>query len=168
MLFCSSAFCTQISKIHKLIKIGQNKEAHAYNRLGKAELSSFLKGFIYQQPPPVQEGLKYIVREAAISETVLGLTPADFRTDDPKCILEPDCTKWNRDYLFLSATFLGIEMDLFLHDILTYNAIDLVFNNSAISLFGAYLMHLARTSLAAHFAKNNLSENSLVDKRFLL
>lgn len=99
---------------------------------------------------------------------ILGLTPADFRTDDPKCILEPDGTKWNSDYRFLSATFLGIEMDLLLHDILTYNAIDLVFNNSAISLFAAYLMHLARTFLTAHLAKNNICNTSLIDKRFLL
>eukprot|EP00804_Cyclotella_cryptica_P009607 CCRYP_006304-RC/>CCRYP_006304-RC protein AED:0.04 eAED:0.04 QI:1898/0.4/0.66/1/0.6/0.66/6/31/1047 len=168
VMFCSSAFHSQISKIFKLIKIRQTEEAQAYNRLGKAELSTFLKGFIYQQPPPVQEGLKYVVRDAILTETVLGLTPADFRMDDPKCLLEPDCTKWNRDYTFLSATFLGIEMDLLVHDILTYNVVDLMFDNPATSIFATYLMHIARTWLAAHFAKNNLSHTSFIDKRFLL
>lgn len=141
---------------------------NANNHIGKAELSSFLRGFIDQQPQPTQDSLKYVVREPLATEAMFGLTPADFRQSDPKCILQPDHAKWHCDFSFLSSGFHGIEMDLLLHDILTYNAVDLLFNSSAVSTCVTYIIHLARTLLATHFMKKNLSGTSLVDERFLL
>jgi hypothetical protein len=169
LFFFSSTFRNQVDKIYSFINVGrENETTNAENHLGRAELSNFLKGFVDQQPPPVQDSLKYIVREPLLSETLLGVTPADFRQRDPKCILQPDTTNWSRDYQFLSQTFLGIELDLLLHDILTFNVVDLMFSNSAISILATYMIHLARTHLAAHFGKKNLAHSSHIDERFLL
>ena len=165
--FFSAAFRNQLNKIYNFINFGQGDGGIG---IGTAELSNFLKGFIDQQPPPVQDGFKYIVKEPLLSETVLGVTPADFRQSDPKCIMQTDkVASWNRDYQFLSQTcFLGLEFDLLLHDILTFNVVDLLFSNTAISIGITYMMHLARTHLTLYFAKKNLARTSHIDERFLL
>jgi meckelin len=165
--FFSSAFRNQINKIYSFIK--QREGEDTVSHIGIAELSTFLRGFIDQQPPPAIDGLKYMVKQPLISETLLGVTPADFRQSDPKCIMQTDCTtNWSRDYHFLSQTFIGIETDLLLHDILTFNVADLLFSNTALSAFIAYSMHLARTHLALYFARKNLASTSQIDERFLL
>lgn len=166
VFFCSVAFRNQINKIYNFIDMGS--QADTDNHVGKAELGNFLKGFIDQQPPPHDDGLKYVIREPLISETILGVTPADFRQSNRKCIMQPDRTNWSRDYQFLSQTFLGKEMDLLLHDILMYNAFDLMFNNSALTIFLTYMVHVARTVLTAYFTKKNIANTSHIDERFLL
>ena len=163
VLYCSGAFRNQIDRI-----CGLTRDTESDSHVGTAAMSNFLKGFIDQQPPPTQDGLKYAVREPLVSESVFGLTPADFRQSDPKCIMQPDHTNWNRDYQFLSSTFQGIELHLLLHDILIYNAVDLLFNNTAASIFVTYVIHLARKILTSYCAKKNLSITSHIDERFLL
>ena len=163
VLYCSGAFRNQIDGTYNLMR-----DTDSTTNVGTTALSNFLKGFIDQQPPPTQEGLKYAVREPSVSESVLGFTPADFRQSDPKCIMQPDRTSWNKDYQFLSSTFQGIELDLLLHDILAYNAIDLMFHNTAASIFVTYMIHLARKFMTSYFAKKNLSITSKIDERFLL
>ena len=130
--------------------------------LARLELKLFLQSFMDQQPPPSRDGLRYIVREPWLAERLLSVTPADFRTNaEPKCILHPDNNG------FLSATFLGIELDLFIHDVLTYNAANMAFNNAGISIFLTYLVHLLRTHLRSWFGKKNLSDKSFIDAKFL-
>eukprot|EP00956_Cyclotella_meneghiniana_P004858 scaffold6003_cov79-Cyclotella_meneghiniana.AAC.1 len=166
VFFCSLAFRNQISKIYNFIQMGSETDTN--NHVGKAELGNFLKGFIDQQPPPHDDGLKYVVREPLISETILGVTPADFRQSNRKCIMQPDRTNWSRDYQFLSQTFLGKEIDLLLHDILTYNAVDLMFNSSSVAILLTYMVHVAHTVLTTHFTKKNIANSTHIDGRFLL
>ncbi|EED96619.1 predicted protein [Thalassiosira pseudonana CCMP1335] len=173
VLYCSSAFHRQIGKIYMYVKNRRVDEVDddADNRMAvaKAEMSSFLRSFIDQQPPPTKDELMYSVREPWLVERLFGVTPADFRTQsEPKCILQPDETRWNRDYEFISTTFLGIELDLFIHDVLTYNMADMAFNNPAISMVVTYAMHLARTSLISYFGQKNLAETTLINERFIL
>ena len=97
------------------------------------------------------------------------MTPADYRTNaEPKCIMHPDNSPGGGS--FLSTTFLGlgVEIDLLIHDILTYTVACLSFgNNVGVSIFLTYLVHLVRQFLRSWFGKKNLSEKALIDGRFL-
>ena len=164
--FLSPVFRRQISKIYSYARPMNNFTSNCHDEekwaLARAELTRFLQSFIDRQPPSSRDGLVYIVREPCFTERVLNLTPADFRNTEPSCVLLP-----NMDG-FLSSTFLGIEMDLLIHDILTYNIVSVVFNNNVgISIFLTYAMHLVRSSVRSWFGQRNLSEKSLIDSRFL-
>ena len=173
-LFVSTVFRRQISKIYNFVRPSQGycfplsnaddqsggNEAKNMS-LARLQLTFFLQSFIDQQPTPTN-GLRYSVREPWLTERLLNVTPADFRSnDESKCILCPDDKSW------LSATFLGIELDLFIHDVLTYNAATMAFDNACISVFLTYLMHLLRVVARREFGKKNLSNKSLIDPRFL-
>lgn len=133
----------------------------------KAELHSFLISFIEQSPPPQQEGLKYIVREPMTTDKILRLAP-DNRSKDSPCILYPDQVTWAHDYSFLSTTFLGIEFQLLLHDILIYNMVDLFLSGSPyLSVSITYFVHLVRLSVRRHFGSKNLSQKTFLDERFI-
>lgn len=167
--YASPVFRRQISKIYSYARPGQehrfyqsNNDAEK-NHLARAEVTVFLQSFINRQPSPSRDGLSYVVRESWLAERLLSVTPAEFRTkSEPKCIMYQD------DNGFLSTTFLdlGIEIDLLIHDILTYNAASMAFNNVGVSIFLTYLMHLLRTNLRSWFGKRNLSDKSLIDPRF--
>lgn len=171
--FASPVFRRQIAKVYSyagprkdrsLFQSNNNESGDDAEKmsLARAEMSLFLKSFIDQQPTPTRDGLRYIVRNTWLAEKILNVTPAEFRAnEEPKCILHPDNDG------FLSSTFLGIELDLFLHDILCYTVAHLTFSNVAISLFCTWAMHLLRTSLRSWFGKANLGTKSLIDKRFL-
>lgn len=169
--FASPVFRRQISKIYSYARPNQDRHFYQANKndvekspFARAEATAFLQSFINRQPPPSRDGLIYVVRESWLAERLLSVTPAEFRTKtEPKCIMYPD------DHGFLSATFmgLGIEVNLLIHDILTYNAASMAFNNVGISIFLTYLMHLLRTHLRSWFGKQNLSDKSLIDTRFL-
>lgn len=173
--FASSVFRNQISKIYSYAKPSQegrylgfqaNNNDAEKKPIARAEVTVFLKSFIDRQPPPSRDGLSYVVRESWLSERLLSFTPAEFRTTaEPKCIMLGS----SDDDGYLSATFLnlGVEFDLLIHDILTYNLASMVFNNVGISIFLTYAMHLLRTSIRSWFGKRNLSNKSLIDQRFL-
>ncbi|KAL3827608.1 hypothetical protein ACHAXA_002105 [Cyclostephanos tholiformis] len=163
--FASPAFRRQISKIYSYARPShrhfyQLKYDTEKTSLARAETTVFLQSFINRQ---LGEGLSYVVRESWFAERHLSVTPAEFRTKtEPKCIMYPD------DHGFLSLTFLdiGIEVNLVIHDILTYNAASMAFNNVGISIFLTYIMHLLRTALRSWLGKQNLSDKSLIDSRF--
>ncbi len=58
-------------------------------------------------------------------------------------------------------------MDLFLHDILTYNFADILFNDPSASIFATYAVHKIREFFRQWFGEINLSEKSMVDGRFI-
>ena len=173
--FASSVFRNQISKIYSYAKPSQegrylgfqaNNNDAEKKPIARAEVTVILKSFIDRQPPPSRDGLSYVVRESWLSERLLSFTPAEFRTTaEPKCIMLGS----SDDDGYLSATFLnlGVEFDLLIHDILTYNLASMVFNNVGMSIFLTYAMHLLRTSIRSWFGKRNLSNKSLIDQRFL-
>jgi len=131
-------------------------------------MHSFLVSFIDQSPAPHHDGLKRNIRPSGIIERILGLVPVEIRgSSDSPCILSPDESTWAKDYLFLASTFLGIEMDLFIHDFLTYIVTDLIFNKPYVSAIITYAMHLMRTNLRKFFGSRNLAKKSFLDERFL-
>lgn len=132
----------------------------------KAETQSFLVSFIEQSPSPQHEGLKRVIREPMLTDKILGIAP-DNRSKDTACVLHPDQVTWAQDYSFLNITFLGIEFQLLLHDILVYNMVDLFFSRSPIfSMALTYLVHLARYSIRRYFGSRNLFRKSFLDERF--
>lgn len=169
--YASPVFRRQISKICNYARPRQDRLFFRSNSidaekmsLARDELTLFLQCFIDRRPPPSRDGLRYVVRESWLAERLVGITPTDFRTkSEPTCIMHPD------NYGFLSSTFLGVgvEIDLLIHDILTYNAANMVFNNVGTSLIITYAVHLARTFLRSWFGKKNLSDKALIDDRFL-
>jgi meckelin len=165
--FATPLFRRQISKIYSYARPShrtffQAKYDVEKTSLARAEATVFLQSFINRQ---LGDGLSYVVRERLFAERLVSVTPAEFRTNtEPKCIMYPD------DHGFLSATFLGvgIEVNLVIHDILTYNAASMAFNNVGISVFLTYLMHLLRTHLRSWLGKRNLSDKSLIDSIFFV
>lgn len=164
-LFASPVFRAQLSKIYgyALPNRSQTDSKDASKAsVARAEMTQFLQGFVDQQPSLVStDGLSYIVREPLATERLLSVTPAEFRNAAPNCILLPDNDG------FLGATFLGIELDLLLHDILTYNSAQMAFGNAGISIFLCYAMHLLRTSLRSWWGSRNLAAKSFIDSKFL-
>ena len=133
----------------------------------KAELSKFLCTFIEQSPIPSQDGLRRVVREPVQSEKMLGIAPVDIRSRGAKNILYPDQQSSWRDFGFLQVTFYGIELELLIHDFLTYSVVAALFQSPALSILFTYTLHLVRTSLRRHFGVQNLSQKSMIDKKFL-
>ena len=135
----------------------------------KCEIQSFLMSFIKQSPSPQQHGLKLIIREQMASDRFLGITPTDNGSYSSECVLQPNTTTWSQDYSFLDTTFLGVEYQLFLHDVLIFNTVDLFMSNSSFfSLMITYLVHGLRTWIRHYFGSKNLSRKSMIDKRFIL
>ena len=133
----------------------------------KSELHAFLVSFVEQSPSPQQEGLRWIIREPIATDKILGLAP-DNRSKDSACILYPDQITWAQDYAFLSATFLGIELQLLLHDILVFNMVDIFLPGSPYFGVGVtYIVHLARTSIRHYFGSKNLSRKTFIDESFI-
>ncbi len=169
--YASPVFRRQISKIYSYARPRQDRFFFRSNsndaekaNLAKDELTFFLQNFIDRRPPPSRDGLRYVVRESWLAERLLGITPTDFRTkSEPTCIMHPD------NHGFLSSTFLGIgvEIDLLIHDILTYNVASMTFNNVGTSLMFTYSVHLTRKFIRSWFGHKNLSEKALIDERFL-
>ena len=169
--YASPVFRRQISKMYNYARPRQDRWFYRTNsndaekaNLSREELTHFLQSFIDRRPTPSRDGLRYIIRDSWIAERLLGITPTDFRTKaEPTCIMHPD------NYGFLSSTFLGIgvEIDLLIHDILTYNAVSMTFNNVGTSLIATYAVHVARTFLRAYFGQKYLSDKALIDDRFL-
>ena len=132
----------------------------------KTEVQSFLVSFIEQSPPPQQEGLKRVIREPILTDRLLGITP-ESRSKDTACILYPDQVTWAQDYTFLNVTFLGVESQLLLHDIMIYNMVDLFFSKSpVISMAFTYFVHFVRLSVRRYFGSKNLFRKVLLDERF--
>ena len=124
-----------------------------------------MQSFIDQSPIPTQEGLQRVFRTQTMAEriasTLMGIQ------QDSKCILYPNEITWMYDHGFISVTFLGMELDLLLHDILVFNCVDLAFENTAISVFISYLVHLLRVFVRNWFGKTNVSIKSGLDYRFV-
>ena len=128
----------------------------------KAELCRFLTSFVEQSPPPQYDGLRRVVREYDTSEKFLGMVHIDTQVRKSKCVMYPDQpTTWLHDYSFLNITFLGIEHELLLHDIMTYNVVDLLFDSPSLSIFMTYLMHLLRKFMCHHFGLMNIEKKYL-------
>ena len=83
-------------------------------------------------------------------------------------IMYPNMPKCYQDYAFASNTFYGIECSLLLHDILTYNAMDLVLRDKpVISLALTYAMHRLRSIWRGIGGRSKFSQSSGVDELFL-
>ena len=100
-------------------------------------------------------------------ERIFVIGPGEMRIPETKCSLYPDERTAIKDYAFLEATFLGIEMTLLMHDILTYNFVDLVFSNPVISALITYITHLVRTFLRTYFGKHNLTKKAMINECFV-
>lgn len=153
------------------------------------EIHMFLQNFVDQSPPPEHDGFRWMVQTPPFIERLLyGVhlpsqswqqqqwqqqqhNPLQQQTNPSnhrKCVLVPDTTTWLHDYSFLSTTFLGMELDLILHDLLTFQVADIVFKNTAVSAFCTYLVHAVRKSARARIGRANIAAKTQVDDRFLL
>jgi meckelin len=132
------------------------------------ELNLFLQAFVEQSPPPAREELKRIVREPPFFDQIIGNPPADIRAQNAKCVFYPDTKTWLHDNAFLTVTFMGIETDLLVHNILAFNVFDMTFGNSAISIMLTYLTHIFFVWLRGSFGQGNLANKTLVDDKFLI
>jgi hypothetical protein len=68
----------------------------------------------------------------------------------------------------LSTTFLGLELDLLLHDILTFHVSDMIFKNTVSSVLCVYLMHILRTVVRSQMGKYNVAKKTQVNQRFMV
>lgn len=134
----------------------------------KTELHSFLVGFIEQSPPPQLEGLKRVIREPMTTDKFFSMGPEN-RSKDSACVLYPDQITWAQDYAFLSSTFLGVEFQLLLHDILIYNIVDLFLSDYLpyLSIAVTYLVHMLRVCIRHYFGSKNLFQKAFLDERFM-
>ncbi|GMI00340.1 hypothetical protein TrST_g3137 [Triparma strigata] len=132
------------------------------------ELNGFLQSFVEQSPPPSREELKRIVREPPFFDQLLGNPPADIRASNAKCVFYPDQKTWLKDHNFLKVTFLGLEPDLWMHNVLTFNLFDMALGNTAVSVLGTYLVHMFLVWVRGSFGQGNLASKTLVDDRFLV
>lgn len=135
-----------------------------FNR-GMSDLVYFIQNFFDQSPPPSNDGLRREFREHTIIEKIIGTAIGVQK--ESKCILYPSEMNWSHDYGFISTTFLGMEEDLLLHDILTFNCLDILFDNTAISALFTYLMHVSRVVARDTWGKANVSKKTFLDPRFL-
>lgn len=130
------------------------------------DMTLFLMSFI-EQTPSSWQSLNFIVRASGIVEKVLSLVPVEARGSNEINIFSPDESSWAKDYLFLDVTFLGIELDLSIHDFLTFVATQMFSQNVYITSIVVYTMHLLRKSLRRFFGSRTLARKSLLDPRFL-
>lgn len=130
-----------------------------------SELVYFIQNFFDQSPPPSHEGLRRQFRKYSTVEEIVG-TAIGVKKES-KCILYPSGVKWSCDHGFVFTTFLGMEFDLLIHDILAFNYFDLLFDNTAVSALCTYLIHLFRSSVRTRWGKYNISRNTSIDHRFL-
>ena len=80
----------------------------------------------------------------------------------------PDQKTWLKDHNFLKVTFLGLEPDLWMHNVLTFNLFDMALGNTAVSVLGTYLVHMFLVWVRGSFGQGNLASKTLVDDRFLV
>lgn len=154
-LYCNPSLCRQISTIYDFAYPSGGSEGDA-EKLSQArhEMKKHLSTFIDER--------QYIVRSPTLNERSFGLTPAEFRTPgaDTKSILLQDEHGWTK------ATLIGLEMDLLIHDVLTYNVANLAFDNAGISIFITYIMHLIRRHVRLFLGTRNLAKTSFIHSRF--
>jgi len=106
--------------------------------------------------------------EPPLLDMLMGNPPADIRTSNSKCIFYPDKKTWLTENRFLKVVFLGIEPDLWMHNVLTFNVFDVTVGNTAVSILMTYLMHLGLVWLRGAFGQANVANKTLVDDRFLV
>lgn len=174
--FASAAFRHQMNKIYSYARPArngfrrsrddENGDNHEEEKtaMARAELTRFLQSFVDRQPHPSKlDGLRFLIHEPFLAERLLSTTPAEFRSTTEQCILVPDDKNG-----YLQATFLGIEYDLLIHDILTYMCVSMAFgHNAALSLFLTYTMHLLRSFVRSWWGEKNLCNKSMISPRFL-
>ncbi len=165
----SSSLHRQPNEIHNDALTTTNENGRDNNDLERTslirrEISEFLKSFIDQSPYPSTDGLVYMVRERQFVERIFGVSNPS-KEQESKCSFYADTH--NNSFSFLKTTFIGIEVDLLLHDIMVYNIIDLLWNSPSLSCLVTYLIHLIRNFLRSYFGRRNLSHRSLVDERFI-
>ena len=143
----------------------------------KSELEQFLKSFIDQCAiPDNEEGLKYIIRDLSSFITcydkIFGtsmrqhasISAQENEITSTKCVMIEDQQSYCQDFSFLSVSFLGIELDLLVHDMLCFLTIDILSGKSDISILLTYLMHCLRTFLRTHFGTRNVVGKSRGEK----
>ena len=143
----------------------------------KSELQQFLMSFIDQSPTPDHEGFKYIIRDLSSMSTYdkiftsigqhASISSQENDSKSSKCVMVQDEQSYYQDFSFFSVSFLGIELDLLIHDILCFLTIDVMFERSAISILFTYLIHCLRTFARTHFGTRNVAKKSLLDERLL-
>lgn len=69
---------------------------------------------------------------------------------------------------FTSATFLGIEGDLLVCNILLYSLFDLWFESTAVSILLTYLVESAFCIMRSSLGEKALAGKTLIDQRFLI
>ena len=124
------------------------------------ELTSFMADFIDNNFGRV--GLRRRVYEPSYSAQL-------FKNPPPMGMGEQPCTficdkSWN----FTKATFLGIEADLLVLDILLYSLYDLWFNDTMTSILLTYLSSSGLCMVRGNFGKTVLAAKTMIDERFLM
>ena len=133
-----------------------------------SEIQNFLKNFIKQPPEPMREdGLRRTFRRQNIIERLSCIAPR-VKSNETSCIMCPSESTWLLEDGFVSITFLGMELDLLLHDVLTYNLADFVFGNTPSSILLTYFMHLLRCNVRDHYGKTNMSQKANLSHKFLM
>jgi len=169
---------------------GTNYSSTRDDRL--ADVHRFLENFINQSPPPEYDGFRWVIQSPVFMERVLygvHLPTLSWQREsqhqnqqlhlrkrpqpqpssgDRKCVFIPDTPTWLHDYSFLSTTFLGLELDLLLHDILTFHVSDMIFKNTVSSVLCVYLMHILRTVVRSQMGKYNVAKKTQVNRRFMV
>ena len=69
---------------------------------------------------------------------------------------------------FKRTSMMGIDILLLVTDAMVMSAADLIFRNSAISMFVVILYHYLTTWFRNFIGEDNISKKTLIDSRFLI
>lgn len=98
-----------------------------------------------------------------------GMKSVDFCYDVPLGFRVPPCLRRkDRHKSFTEVMFYGNELSLFMMQVLVFTAIDMRVRNAAFSGSITYLVMCTLGYLRREWGENNLSQKSMVDKKFLI
>jgi meckelin len=113
------------------------------------DMTTFLQSFIDNNLP--QPEMKRTIQDTTYFERMCNIAP-DLTVPGQPSVMRPD-----PGYDFTKVTFLGIELDLLVFNILTYCMFDLWLNNTALSILMTYLIDFCLCYIRESYGQVNYS-----------
>ena len=110
----------------------------------------------------------WAIRVPSLAERIVAQTPPVGELRGGPVILEPDQPWFGGDEGWTDVCFLGHDWDLLVQEILTFAVAEIWFNSTTLAILLTFLLHHAIRLLRALAGEQNISERTLVDKRFLI
>mmetsp|Transcript_9609 Transcript_9609/g.14740 ORF Transcript_9609/g.14740 Transcript_9609/m.14740 type:complete len:134 (+) Transcript_9609:1814-2215(+) len=112
--------------------------------------------------------LDWAIRLPSVMEKLTEQIPPLGELRSGPVLFQPDECRFGGDNGWTSVIFLGNDWELLLHEILTYAVADIWFKSTFLSILLTYLLHHAIRIVRLLCGEQNISDRTLVDKRFLI